>query len=134
MSQTSCAGNWTSSCTEALILSLYHTGQRRGGAENAPRGRSFGSLVFYYVPGKLRVCFSMARAVDVRVFYARINCVVVMSPTATLARALILTILTLASSRPINTRERRRGLAAEAQGSATWRRRAGRRRRAATTD
>ena len=32
MSQTSCAGNWSSSCTEALILSLYHTGQRRGRA------------------------------------------------------------------------------------------------------
>ena len=26
------ACNWTPSCTEALILSLYHTGQRRGGA------------------------------------------------------------------------------------------------------
>ena len=32
MSLSSRAGNWTSSCTEALILSLYHTGQRRGGA------------------------------------------------------------------------------------------------------
>ena len=26
------ACNWTPSCTEALILSLYHTGQRRGRA------------------------------------------------------------------------------------------------------
>ena len=32
MSLSSRAGNWTSSCTEALILSLYHTGQRREGA------------------------------------------------------------------------------------------------------
>ena len=32
MSLSSRAGNWTLSCTEALILSLYHTGQRRGRA------------------------------------------------------------------------------------------------------